>query len=554
MNKTPPKKRRQGGPPVDNRDRRRPPTDARGRRRPPTDARGKKRPPANGRRGRSLADRTADRAAYRRSLGMPKRRSKAIMFIAGIIFVIVVAYIFDSVTKLSNRVEIPSESITMGTMDVPMIFNGIIIRNESVYTAPTAGVVTFSRNDLDRVSRGAEICRIEDGQASEEAAARIEDIERAILRIQERRSDISAFRRDLDNIYLQVKNIVDNRALPSLQTDFSVIYEVKDAITSNMNLRNQIIMNEERGSLSTLVNERQHYENELNMNSEIIYAEESGVLSYVVDGMEGSLTFERLSSLTPEETRMSVDYSQMVRIREVEEDEPVFKVITSNEWYIAAYIPMEYVFDWMEDEPRTIYIQEGGDYSPVDMRIETIIEGDDEYYVLFRSTKNMVDYIHMRDVRFKITDSRHSGYKIPTAAIVDLTLLKVPKEYMIDDDGNFLMKRFENGDDRISVRSLYSDSDFYYVFQEIGKLELNDEIRRPEEPHTVIKLSDVQNVKGVYVVNRGFAEFKRITLDPRIPALGEYVVLDPARNPELRLHDRISTDSRTISPQQIIVD
>ncbi|MCL2699201.1 MAG: hypothetical protein FWE68_02725 [Defluviitaleaceae bacterium] len=552
MNNTPPNKRKPQRP--QNPQRSQKPQSGAGRGGPAQRA-GQKPPSKGEKRYRSPEERAAERAAYPRGRREPKRRSIPIMTITGIIFLIVIAYMFDSVMRFTNRIDLPSESVRMGTLDIPVIFQGIIVRDETVYTAPISGVASYMVNDLDRVRAGTLIGEIRDAETSETAAYNLAEAERALLRMHERRSEISAFARDVDNIYLQVKNVVDNRALPSLQqADFAGIYEVRDAINSNLNLRNQIVMNESRGTLETLANERQHFETELNRSISSVHSERSGVVSFVIDGLEDVLTLDRLDDLTPEETHMLVDYSNMVRVREAEEGDPLFKIINSNAWYIAAYIPVEYVNNWNVGDHRTIYIQDGGSSTGVEMRVDRVERGGAEFYVVLRSTRNLLDFLHLRNVRFKITSSEHTGYKIPTAAITTQTLLKVPREYMIDDDGLKLIKYTENGEETISVRMQYSDSHYFYVFQDMGRLVLHDRIRMPNAPYTIHNLSDVHNVRGVFVVNRGYAEFRRITIDHRIPLSGEYVILDPSRNPELRLHDRISADARTLSPHQKIVD
>ena len=203
--------------------------------------------------------------------------------------------------------------------------------------------------------------------------------------------------------------------------------------------------------------------------------------------------------------------------------------------------------DFNEKDDVLIYVSTGGEYNPLRLSVHKLMRGDSESFCLFKSTKYVIDFLNVRSLKMKTTDSTHKGLKIPNSAIVDKTFLKIPLEFA-DSDKKTVVRRELDGDRTVSISERGNDEDYVYVLMEFDKLKIGDTLVKPGSDETLI-IEDVMNVIGVYMVNNGVAEFRRLMFDSEILANSSYSIIDPALNTgenSLKVYDRIITDAKEV--------
>ncbi len=484
------------------------------------------------------------------------------IIIIAAVFITVFSYIAQAAFAYINKPDISTGIVSYGSVDLPQIIDGIIIRSENVYTADASGVLSFYYNDYDRVKKDSVACAIVDEATAAEISAEISKIESKIMNVQDMRSNTSAFSADVEMKNKQIKKIVDSGVPRLINLNISSVYELKDSVSQSVGLRNQMLLSDGTGSVKGMVDAKVALNSRLSEAMSVITVENSGIISYIVDGLEEALNFENKESLTPEQVQMFVDYSKLASYRNVSPGDKIFKVVESNEWYVAAYIPKELVINWSEGEFRKIYVQDSFDsgvFEPIEMSVFKInrLPGGNNDYVLFKCTVDMLDYLNMRSLKLKTVDSEHSGYKIPKQAIVEKMFVKFPSSFVEkveENNGNFVYKQVNGTTEKVSLDSaekMFLDGDFAYVLQESNVINVDDILVSPESKELYV-VSETENVKGVYKINQGFADFSRIIIDENTPESGGYCILDVSLNTSIKISDKIVTDAKNIHNGQII--
>jgi len=487
--------------------------------------------------------------------GQYKKNRSRLKFHSGIavlifVFVVVLVYAAGVIGKSFNKTQIPVISVKYDVISVSKAFDGAVIRDEIVYASPSGGTLEFLVNENEKIKKDAAVLRLKDAGA-DPVEADLESLNRDLFDMQKKRGPISLFSPDVERINRQIKTLVDKNIYKLINADAADIYALKESIENEMNLRNQIMLSENKGAASPLLNKKENYEAELSKYVTDVRAPVGGVISFYTDGLEGEYTFVEKENLTREQIKAAPPGSFGYGGKIVKEGDAAFKIVTSNEWYIAAYIENESADGIRPNEAKTIYVETDAGYANLETVVYSVAKGEKESYVLFKMTKYMLDYIDARNVRFKLNDSVHRGLKIPATAIVDRTFLKIPVEYI--GEGNRVTKSGEERDETVSVSPFRNGTDadegYVYVSLDVGRLNLGDTITAPGCPPYVI--AKTASVKGIYTANDGVARFREIHEDFPVAA-GGYCLLDPVKNPGVRTYDRVVIDASNVTDNQIV--
>lgn len=470
------------------------------------------------------------------------------------LFVLCFIYIVGCTYNFLSKKLVSYDVLAYGTIDTPKSAQGIIIRNEKVYNTNVAGVITYDVADNERVKKDTVVCSIKDEATVARMEAALDDINEDIMQMQTEREDISIYSEDVMKSNNEIKNIIDNSAMDYASMNIGKIYELKSNIQKQLDTRNQLLLSESKGALGSLVSQKNEQEELLNSNISRITVDESGIVSYYIDGMEDKLNTDTMLSLSKSDTTASVSPENSFKTS-VKSGAPAFRLVTSNVWYIAAYMDSSYVSEWEKgDTNHTVYAKDlSGRKHNLDCTVEEI-SGDakaKEKYVVLRITKDMPDFINMRNITFDI-ENTDRGFKIPNAAIAEETLLRIPTDY-IDDTGNVYKVSGETVTAvQVSVSGKNEETKESYIPVQLGVINVGDNIKKPGGEET-FAIADVLNTKGIYVVNTGIAEFKTIDMTNSI-SNNTHTILDPSRNTNIYVYDRILTDIKDVQKEDMVYE
>lgn len=485
----------------------------------------------------------------------PKAKFHIGSFVVLVFVVSILVFVIESGYSALTKKTIATVSINTEAIDTQDgIYKGIIIRDEKTLAGNSKGNVRFIVNDKERIKKDTEILQIRNDNEAIKLEDTIKSINTAVYDTQNRRGDYSLFYTEAKKINEQIQDNIEKTIYKAAGSDTSVVYALKESVEKNMAIRNQMMLTENKGSAESYTEERSHYEGELRSHVKSMYSTEAGIISYVTDGMEDIYTFENRTSLSKEEVNMKPDQISDNSNKEVEAGEAVYRLVTSNNWYIACYIENAVADLLSENSGKIIYLEQDESFIPMESVIEKIEKGTEESYVLFKLTKNIIDFMDIRNISFKLNDSVYNGYKIPSSAIVERTFLKIPNKYIYNE--RIVSKRNAEGKSNgiaitVSRKGSGEDEGYSYVFLDFSGLVITDTIINPENPEDVYEIKETKTLRGVYKANNNIAKFYEINEESSVVS-GGYILIDPEKNKGLSLYDKIIAEADDITENQII--
>lgn len=482
-----------------------------------------------------------------------KRNSVALPIFVFFIALCFIYILGSSVNFLTKKI-VSYDVLSYGTIDTPKSANAIIIRSEKVYNTEKSGVISYDVADNEKVKKGTVVCSIKDEAVVAQMQKSLDDINEQIMKIQSERKDISVYSEDIKKYNANIKNIIDENALDYAYLKLGNLYELGNTIQKELDTRNQYLLTENSGELKDLVSQKKEQESKLNENISNITADESGIVSYYIDGMESEITPENMGSITKSQIADSVKAESSFK-SSVKANSPAFKLVTSNTWYIAAYIDKSYIEGWEKGKPYSIYIKDDeGKQHKLNTYVQELVPNSDgnESFVIFKLTRDMADFINVRNITVE-TENAERGFKISNDAIIEETLMKIPSAY-VDSDGNVI--KVDNGNTKKVAVTVSGkdpeDSEYSYIPVQMGVLNVGDTIKSPESTET-FAIADVLNTKGIYIVNTGIAEFRTIDLTNSV-SNSTHTILDPTYNTNIYVYDRIMTDPSNVKKEEMVYE
>jgi hypothetical protein len=484
-----------------------------------------------------------------------QRKNKNAIRISVLMFCLVFTYMACSVVNAITKKTVQYDTIQYGTIDTPNVVQGVIIRDERVYTTPAAGMVEYECSDNEKVKKNTVVCNVMDAEKVAAMEKSLEDINESILKIQSERGDLSIYSEDVKKTNERIKTTVEDAVGDLTKHKLTKLYEFRDNVEAKMDERNQLLLSESKGSdLTNLVTQRKAQLSKIDDSISKVTANDGGIVSYFVDGKEEEYTPAELTKLTKKQTQINASSARSEYKTTVKAGDTLFKIVKSNDWYIAAYISSEQANEWEQGDLIRIYVKdEDGDTHSLVVTVNSITatDSEDEKYVTLKATRDMLDFIGARSVTFE-TETSFRGYKVPNSAIVEETLMKIPDGYITEDSLVYKVNGDNTEEVSVVVSGGDSENNISYVPVQLGVLNVGDTIKNPESGEA-FTISEVLNTKGIYVVNSGIAEFKTINMDGS-NSNSTHTVLDDSKNTNIYIYDRIMTNTENIKKEQKVYE
>jgi hypothetical protein len=208
---------------------------------------------------------------------------------------------------------------------------------------------------------------------------------------------------------------------------------------------------------------------------------------------------------------------------------------------------------------RAIYLENEttGRFERMPMRIYYINQSHGrEALVIFRITRNVIEFLNQRNVNIRITDNVQNGFMVPSTAIVTRRFFRIPNTHIHGVDDYFIMHRHDYGIQPIPVYIHERTALYAYVLEDTLPF-LHEEIVSivpvdPTDFHHFITEADIRIVNGVYRATLNYADFREVNIEGELLEAGGAVMLDPARNPNIRQFDSIVTDASMVRQGQVV--
>lgn len=487
-----------------------------------------KRPNPDNKKPKKISKRKMERmrAKEARNAGDPIRFKAPIHINPAIfVFLVLFGYIIVMVILYLKSSPVTPYEVKLGSLAVNNKYEGVALREELVVNSNYSGYINYYAREDEKVSKGAMVYTVDSsGKLSEMMGSNSgEGSSLSESDLSELKTEISAF------------STMFKPSKFDMTYDFK--YDIEGTVLKLAN--SNVLLNID--SLRT-----QNYADSIDFG----YAPESGIIVYSTDGYEG---------LNPEDlTDEMFDY-EIYEKKQFHSndltgiDEPAYKLVTSELWSVIVEVEENRALE-LESESYVEVRFLKNNYTS--WAAVSILRQNGKTYAKLDFNNSMVTFASDRFIEIEILDNAQEGLKVPQSAIVERPFYLIPLEYLtygsnVEETGFIKESYLEDG----SVSSTFvpatiynSNEEDYYV--DTDTFSVGDYIIMPtsEERYPISRQA---NLIGVYNINKGYADFKQITI---INENDEYAIVKSNSEYGLSVYDHIVLNGDSVGANDFIYE
>lgn len=437
-----------------------------------------------------------------------------------IIFLIIIIYVLFNVFSYFTKNDIAEYQVQQGSIASNNVYQGIILRDETIEYAKKSGYVDYFMKSGSKVSVTDIVYSIDVvGNISNQIAAEAKTS-----------SDISED--SITSIAKEIDIFLKNYDANKFKSTYSFLNSLSSEITYTNN--------------SNALNDMSEKINQAQANNTFFpfTASQDGIIVYEMDGYENASIDDITESL--------FDYSSYSKTyftsnKQVTTSDPVFKRINSEDWYVI--LPINEKLAKELNEKTSVNIRFCKDDFTTNASC-SIIRENASYYLKLHLRTGMIRYIEDRFIDVELVMKATSGLKIPVSAITTKEFFTVPKEYFTQENRELLVREIIDGTEVTKLTSptiYYETEDYYYIDND--NVSAGDIVLKPDSSLTYIIGTDTDSLIGVYNINKGYAIFKQINI---LYENEDYAIIETKTAYGISLYDHIALDASAIKENQLI--
>lgn len=290
-----------------------------------------------------------------------------------------------------------------------------IVRDETIFTAPSAGIFYSSIPEGERVSKGTVISTVYPGHMNGEDVRKLATLDKQINYFKEIQSQSILYSADATSVESAVSGKMYEISDLAKENDISRIRENKSDI-NNLRRGEDISVSDK---ITALESEKVIVESGMTSGKMEIISNRSGVFSSYYDGLEDKLLprnceiydAEYIRSLKPE-PKKTQNASSVVP------GDIVCKVMNNHDWYVLGIVESEssvLLKEYKKAVVRLSDITNVGYEGEIVFVTEPDINGECVFLIRVPMYAEMA--FSYRNIDAEIIFEKYSGYKIPTEAI-----------------------------------------------------------------------------------------------------------------------------------------
>ena len=449
--------------------------------------------------------------------GRTMNRIELLIFGAITIYIIVLVFLYFGSEPIKGY------EVQLGSLSVSKMYTGIAIRKEETFTTSSTGYINYYIREGERVSTRDSVYSIDEsgkmatllnsGELGENKYSdeELDDFRTALIQYDREFSD-----RFFDSIY-----------------DFKYDLEgdVIKLVNLNMYENMESLNKSNAGSMVSLYN-----------------TGKTGYVVYSTDGYEDLVPEQITSDIFDQAAyeKKRINNNDLVEANSV-----VGKIITDENWSLVIPVDKDRAAELEEAEYIFIKFVKTQESSWAKVVIHHLESGDYAELVLNNSC---VSFCKDRFVDIELSIDNKQGLKVPNSSIVEKDFFVIPAEYMTKGgpSGNLgvLKESFdENGEViyKFTETTIYSSTEDEYYVDDMN-LSIGDYIKK-DNSNDKIAVSKTEKLIGVYNMNKGFADFKQITI---LAQNDEYAIVNSNTNYGLTVYDRIVLDAESVRNEEFV--
>ena len=443
-----------------------------------------------------------------------------------IIFLIIAVYLIVSLWNYFHSKHIAGYEVREGTITTGSVYDAIALRDEHLVGSAKAGYVNYFAPEGARVGFGNLVYTIDEtgGLLELMQSEGAESVSFSTDDYREIRSQIVDF-----------SSVFDPSNFHSVY-DFSTTLEQTAQKITNANVLSDMESLSGQGSRAGTIG---YYS-----------APASGIVVFSRDGMEEYTAYDIKAE----------DFDEGAYSREhllgnslVAEGDPVYKLIENENWQLVIHPDGEQL-ETLRDAGyvRVRFLKnqyEAWGYASV------VEAAGGDTFVTLDFSNSMVSFCTDRHLRIQIDTETKKGLKIPQSALVEKTFFLIPNEFITTGaegvKGVLRKVWLEDGSESAEfiTTEVYNVTDTETYVSE-SDLAAGDQLIKPESTD-VFTVSATDSMNGVYNINKGYADFRRVNY---LYGNEEYAIVESGTQYGLNVYDYIVLDSSTVVENELIYE
>lgn len=440
-----------------------------------------------------------------------------------VIFAVIFVYIIICVFMYFTQKHIEAHQVTMGSLSSNNIYRGIALRDEEIVNAQKTGYVNYYAREGERVGVGNLVYTLDE-------SGRLADY------ISTENSDSTLTERDLSELKSEILGFKNNFDEEYFSSVYDFKYNVKGTVLklANANILESIDKINASG-MSELIS--------------FCRAPVTGIVIYSVDGYETLRLEEFTSDLFDLKT---YEKTQLISNDLVEAGQPVYKVSKDEDWSVVIQTDRDKADELLDAEYVKVRFLKNQDTSWGEVSSYTNADGD--VFIKLTFTNSMVTFCTDRFIDIELILEEDTGLKIPNSAIVQKEFFIVPKEYVVQggNSNSYGVMLETYGEDgtattEFTETTIYGETETEYYLDDMI-LRIGNYILKPESTEKYA-ISKRGSLKGVYNINKGYADFKQINI---LYENDEYSIVKSNTQYGLNVYDYIVLDAAAVEDNEFI--
>ncbi len=434
------------------------------------------------------------------------------------------AYVIYLIAQLWGRPNVPSYEVRSGSLALHNLYTGITVRDEKIVYSKDTGYVAYFAREGEHMGVGDMVYAVDEtGSLNELSKNTSGESSLSDVELRELRSEMVDFSAGFDagNFY----------------KTYDFLYDIDGSLLRLANLNMMRSITEVGGA----------YTAEL---VKMCRSDEPGYIVYHTDGYESISA----NDINPEIFKKeNYEKTQLTNNRLVGVGDPVYKLLTSENWQLIIPVESQRAFELKEEGyVKVRFLKDRQElWASVDL-----IPGDAEtIYVVLGFNSCMISYCTDRFLDIELIESNDEGLKIPISSIVHKEFFLVPRDFVLeerDDSCKVLLKTFteegSSSEEEMFIEIYSANNEYYYVSD--PRMGIGDYLKKPNSMDE-FPISMKGELIGVYYINKGYADFRQISI---LSQNDEYAIVKPNTTYGLTEYDYIALDASSVFDDDFIYD
>lgn len=457
--------------------------------------------------------------------------------IGTIIFAVIFIYLVIRILISLQKESLSIYEVQNSFIDTNINTTALIVRQEELVNAESSGYVSYYVRDGEKIGKNKTIYTIDETGSVYD---KIKDADDGTLTMTD--EGLAEVRTRISNF----ENYFDYSAFSDI---YNFRYDIENAV---LELTNEALI-EQLTSLDKKSTDLSTYKK--------VLTKDAGIITYYKDGYEN---FD-ISNFKASSVNKSSYKKQTLKSNEIiNAGDPVYKLVTSENWCLVAPISKEDAKDFEEVEAKAKEKEQKGTArinihnSAKNITCEfDLTQKGDKNFIIFYLNQQMVNYINDRYIDITILRDQNNGLKIPNTSITKKEVYKIPLSYLSTGsdsmENNLLNIKILDEKGEVTIKQITPDiykTDDKYCYVDPHDFKKDDVIINTKNEETLaLSQANRAEIEGVFCVNQGTAAFRYIEIHYQDD---EYTIVNANVPYSIAWYDRIVLNQSFVKENQII--